>query len=871
MSYDPAKKQAQTAENGGNPQSLPSLADAFDISDAQTEAFMNGGWELSPLGQTALHYARHEIAVFPCVPAEPPDPDPKRRKRPSSPGEGFKDATANPEAVCAWWTEHPNDNPAFEPGRHGLHVIDVDPAKGGFETWKALQEAHGAAPATHVVDTPNDGQHFYFTLPAGCEGLPSNSLGDGVDTRGVGGYVLLPASRIKRKDNTGFAEYQVNPFSAGTPIAPLPLWIKEQLTRAAGADGGNFDWEQRRHPDRPMRPVKNETIQSRLYDITGDRSAVAFGTITLLRNQNYSPEEIYSTLDGLSHLHVMDHYAEHASGFEDALRADIRRAFAKDKGPPQAVPPEIIRAVNEQAPETGWPAPRDIPLVENYLPNAVKAIDQALVEQKMALFERDGQIVRAAEGLIETRNQGEVAGDEIRHVGVAELRVHMSGAARFQRWTEQCGFRTVNAPEDVARAYYEMRGGRSLRPLYGIINAPTLRPDGSLLDQPGYDEATGLLYDPHGVAFPQIVEKPTKEQAQAALGVIKELLRTFPFEGGAEHSTALSAALSTILTALVRRSLPLAPLHAFSATTRGAGKGKLSDIASVLPTGHEASSFTQGRDEAETDKRVVAKLRRGHAVVLIDNCSLPLGGDTLESLLTRETYSSRILGTSGETDIINNALLLASGNNLEFTTDMVRRVVRCHLVVDTEFPERLRFDNEPVSDARRDRPALVAAGLTILRGYIAAGRPDVGLTDLGSFEEWSRLVRNSLMWLGEADPVGPAIEMDDPLTQQLRTLLVQIHKVMGLTKFRGKELIERAQNSAIGENAEARQQLLQALTAVAGDRRPGYPSLNPMTLGRYLARNKGRVVGGLRVLAAGIVEGYQMWQMQQIADLVQQG
>ena len=44
---------------------------------------------------------------------------------------------------------------------------------------------------------------------------------------------------------------------------------------------------------------------------------------------------------------------------------------------------------------------------------------------------------------------------------------------------------------------------KGIRPLEGIVEAPTLRPDGSLINQPGYDPDTGLWFVPSGV-FPPI-------------------------------------------------------------------------------------------------------------------------------------------------------------------------------------------------------------------------------------------------------------------------------------------------------------------------------------------------------------------------------
>src|SRR6185369_14839339 len=52
-----------------------------------------------------------------------------------------------------------------------------------------------------------------------------------------------------------------------------------------------------------------------------------------------------------------------------------------------------------------------------------------------------------------------------------------------------------------------------------------------------------------------------------------------------------------------------------------------------------------------------------------------------------------------------------------------------------------------------NRGTYVAAILTIIRAYQAAGSPSV-CGPLGSYSEWVELVRAPLMWLGEPDPVA---------------------------------------------------------------------------------------------------------------------
>ena len=115
------------------------------------------------------------------------------------------------------------------------------------------------------------------------------------------------------------------------------------------------------------------------------------------------------------------------------------------------------------------------------------------------------------------------------------------------------------------------RGHWKAKPLVAVINSPTLRPDGSILDQPGYDEATGLLFVNNGVEFEPIPQSPTCEQALAALAFLKdEVLIGFPFK--ADHDR--SAALSAILTATVRHALKAAPMHTFNAPVMASGKSR---------------------------------------------------------------------------------------------------------------------------------------------------------------------------------------------------------------------------------------------------------------------------------------------------------
>ena len=75
---------------------------------------------------------------------------------------------------------------------------------------------------------------------------------------------------------------------------------------------------------------------------------------------------------------------------------------------------------------------------------------------------------------------------------------------------------------------------------------------------------------------------------------------------------------------------------AVTAPTAGTGKGKLVDIACVVATGFRSSPVNLGRDEVELGKNITAKLMEGEGFIAIDNCTYPISGDLLCSLLTSE-------------------------------------------------------------------------------------------------------------------------------------------------------------------------------------------------------------------------------------------
>ena len=94
----------------------------------------------------ALRYAVRRWHVFPVhwprdgvCSCGKPDCGTSSAKHPLTPN-GLKDATTNPEQIRNWWTRWPYANIGIVTGKvSGIVVVDVDPEKGGMESWADLQ------------------------------------------------------------------------------------------------------------------------------------------------------------------------------------------------------------------------------------------------------------------------------------------------------------------------------------------------------------------------------------------------------------------------------------------------------------------------------------------------------------------------------------------------------------------------------------------------------------------------------------------------------------------------------------------------------------------------------------------------------------
>jgi hypothetical protein len=399
-------------------------------------------------------------------------------------------------------------------------------------------------------------------------------------------------------------------------------------------------------------------------------------------------------------------------------------------------------------------------------------------------------------------------------------------------------------PDRVAGMYLDMDGEWKLPKLTGISATPILSDDGTIRLTEGYDAATGVYC--HGVPHITVPERPTRAEAHAALSIIRDAFKTFPFADAARHldkslgvevvdqSNPIgldeSAFLAGLLTAVCRPSLHLAPgllLNAPSISGAGCGKGLLVRCLAMVAYGTHMRPFTPGNDRHEMDKRLVAEIIEGRPCLFMDNLnSTLLRSNTLASLITERPSGVRILGQSRMAHLEHASFIAVTGNGLSVSEDLARRFLYCELDANCEDPELRPFAPGFLDEISRSRPKLLAAALTIWRwgradDAHAADAPH-GLT-LGSFEQWGIWVRDPLLALGCPDPVTRirVIKERDPERQRVIELFAVWWEKHNDKWLRVSDLAPEVREVA-DPHGHGRQYLARAVQNLAGTRQGGF-------------------------------------------------
>lgn len=375
---------------------------------------------------------------------------------------------------------------------------------------------------------------------------------------------------------------------------------------------------------------------------------------------------------------------------------------------------------------------------------------------------------------------------KIRDASIAALRNTATDAATFVtrnvKATGEISIKSVSPPRDVVEAVAALTP-LPFPPLRSVVEAPTLRTDGTVISAAGYDTATGVYFaDRTGdqaiaprVTIPQ---DPGPDEVDAARDDLLHLLSDFPFVDQASRANMLALLVLAVIRSAVDGATPL---HVLDAPTPGTGKSLLAAITGILALGRVPEMQSVPDDPAEWRKMLTSALVEGQRLVILDNVSGGLASPYLAQVLTERAHADRRLGTNSTVRVPNWATWMCTGNGVALRGDLPRRAVWVRLDPRTARPwdrDGFRYP-DIVAHALGNRPRYLSAVLTMARGWFSAGQPAPALKPLGSFERWAIVVGGILEFAGVNGFMANAAEAwaeGDGETTDMGALLAKVQE-----------------------------------------------------------------------------------------------
>ncbi|MFB7354830.1 bifunctional DNA primase/polymerase [Streptomyces gardneri] len=306
----------------------------------------------------------------------------------------------------------------------------------------------------------------------------------------------------------------------------------------------------------------------------------------------------------------------------------------------------------------------------------------------------------------------------------------------------------------------------SLPPLRGVVTSPVIRPDGTLLADAGYDKATGLYLEPR-VPLRRLRPEVSAESLDKAKEIVLgQVLADFPWVAASDRAHYVGALLTPILRPYFHGPTPMVVL---TATAAGSGKSLLKD---VFKYAYGIADTAWPENDTELRKSITTQLyTTGQPVVVLDN--LPSGhiikSPVLSALLTSEHWGDRVLGATSKATMPNDRLWIVTGNSLKTGGDNGRRVLWVRL--DPDCPDPDQRDGFTIGDLRpwlrANTSTLVAALVTLVRAWLAAGAPTVRVRK-GDYSGWASMMAGLLDYLGVTGWMADrdeAQDQDEELTE----------------------------------------------------------------------------------------------------------
>jgi len=773
---------------------------------------------------------------------------------------------------------------------HVVDAVDVDPRNGG--SWESLEEAlEGHLPEVYgKASTPSGGEHY---LVASLGVRKVQDLVPGVDLQagngdGAGRGFIFLAPTVRESKETGELRsygWEVDPdvgmllLSGDESGRALEELARQRQNSGRGTvdDHGSYEGPPYSELDEDLQREAREYVTDYL-DLWSKRFKEVVNWPEGQREEGPKSRG----WEGLTYQFVWalakmaacpwtDFSADDARvSFENILPLEMAEAVPgkwydgiveKAESEPVDTPPWVNRTSAEEDFAEAVRSVQELPPCDHTNDSHVT---RWLIRQ-VGQGPLSGLFRRGDEDLIYTPRVGEEGYEppanpedwdgpaQVRRMSPLRLASRVDASYRVFRSTKKEVVDMVFKRELAERVMSDLDRCPSLKRVALVSHTPLARADGSVLDDPGYDEASQVLYLPEqGLRVPPVPPEPSVEEVEAARDLILWMLVDFPFVSEHDRANYLGCLLLPLLRNIVP---PPYQMLIIGAPQRGSGKSLLAEIIRIVHGGVFRSEIPDGEDER---RKVITSILDGTSapVIQFDNVSGVLKSSTMDGLLTNAVWSDRRLGGNENVIVPNDRLWVVTGNNVMIGGDMDRRVLWSTINANLEHPE-LRSPTEfEESDLRGwvgdHRSEVLHSMLVLIRAWVAAGRPVREAPTSDSFGTMQQTLRGIMRHAGIGGEVGhqkskpkrPDLDAED-----WSIFLQAVRRVMGDEAWTARELLDTLEGAAFDDDGDCLHP--EELPGDLADKVRSAPHSVTKSLGKLLSSRQGQWAAGVKAENAG--------------------
>jgi hypothetical protein len=403
--------------------------------------------------------------------------------------------------------------------------------------------------------------------------------------------------------------------------------------------------------------------------------------------------------------------------------------------------------------------------------------------------------------------------------------------------------------------------------LRDVIGAPFVRRDGSICQEEGYDEATGMwLALPPGLR--QVPENPSDDDvAEARKLILDTVLRDFPWVSPADRANYIAL----LLTPMLREVCDcVTPLGLITAAAPSSGKSLLSELIACI---HGGKMTTLPKQDEELEKRITTFFMNEMVpTITFDNVGLghTLNSDVLAQLITQRVWSSRILGRSESMSRLNDKLWMVTGNNVRINNDMRTRSILVRIDPRVENPEErdtsaFAVGNLEVWMRQPENKARVAwALLVMVRAWAASGMPK-SKDEMRNYTPWAQALGGLLAFHGIEGFRQNKEELADADDEKAEMSLFMevVHERHGDNWVTAAQLLADYQNASFSTPMGAPDPWQGAFPVD----RNGKP-VSAKSVGKRLAYYRDRPMGGWVLRHKAVAGRAALWKVERVAPAI---